>query len=275
MTESLQRANCDSKRAFDEMHRAKQLKAIKVKQEIEQLQAEARLKKQEEVVRRQDKIQQIQAAKLALKRTKETMGNPNQFYRSIAIPETQIKLRLQKEEEKRKLQETRRKIQAEKQMKSVKLIRAMKKIQSCESLGKKQQQKHEQQFQPQQERPLSSSINSRPFTLDSFSYLRRGTTTNNLNAKSGATQPVTKDSEIDKMVQQLKQLKTENFQQRLKEKQQRVEAATGTYYIGSRSTVKVIGTNLTRNRSKANNDTNSLKNADTFYRHRSHYGIHV
>lgn len=268
MAESLQRANYDSKRAFDDMVRSKHIRANRVKQETEQLQAEAKIKKHQDDIKRQDRIQQIQAAKLALKRTKETMGNPNQFYRSIAIPETQIKLRLQKEEEKRKLQETRQKIQAAKQMKSVKLIRAMKKIQSCESLARKQlTSQQDQQLPP---RPVSvQKLNSRPFSFPGkvsapVGHLQRNGIVNSYELGKNQL-AATKDEEMNNMMEQLKQLRTENYQKRINEKQR---AVTSTSHTVSKP-VKVIGDS---DHNKRSGTSDSLKK---FYPHRSHYGIHV
>ncbi|CAL8083458.1 unnamed protein product [Orchesella dallaii] len=191
MTETLVKANEDSKRAFEQMLLSKHEKAMKVRQETEQLQADAKQKQKEEDQKRQDRIQQIQAQKLALRRTKVTTGNPNQFYRSIAIPETQIKLRLQKEEEERRIQEQRRKIQAAKQLKSVKLIKAMKKIQSHE---------HISQFGKSQSRGIKTAQEVSPETM---------------------SLKTTKNGEIHGMLQELETLRNENNKLRNKEQQRR------------------------------------------------------
>lgn len=219
MTEQLQKTVGGSRRAVDLMVTSKQKLAAKLKEETEQLQAEARLKKQAEELKRQDRIQQIQASKVALKQSRSSMITSKPSDRSLATPETQAKLQLQKKEEEMRLEETRQKIQRAKQIKSVKLIRAMKKIQS-ETHSRKQSQESETNKVPASNSPgiskdLLNAINNSSDPNTTPSTIVKPISNNRANGRS--LQRAGKNNsqgEIEKLLEELNKLKTENSRRR-------------------------------------------------------------
>jgi hypothetical protein len=107
-----------------------------LKREIFQLQEEARWKEQEDFKQRKEKIQRIQASKMALRQsTGQNKLSPAAFIAQIGSPDAEIRMKVSKEVQENELVEKRKKVQAAKEERQKKLYEVQKKLEGVNKLN--------------------------------------------------------------------------------------------------------------------------------------------